>query len=399
MKVPHACGGTRAVIGKVGGLQIPRSPQREAQMPEGSTQVRTIEPFGFWPQYASAIGGLGGDQGGPDPYYCFHTPYLEYQPGGLVFRLRLIGAKATEGELALRVHAWKADGSIDAVLVGGMRVELDGLDGDYEYAVRVASLPGVIYAFFGRYSQPSDLTIDDLLLTAEELADEDVNTYASVDLSPTAFGAKDYSAPSHLTLITEPTLRAPLSQAYSDAQLTDAALHSVLPDAILALDDNHARWREAYAWQVLSAYRMAEPGASGYLRVADGSPLRGLLEQRGALVTDTLAQGMVGCHDFLVDMSPFEGGGGTTNPSKIVLEKLTALRKGGLGIFVFTAQIGGLASVSASVRDEAGWIAREQDIQQLALKVIGHGSDIAQIVWPRDRDLSPIGPFGLLVRR
>lgn len=369
-------------------------------MPEGSTQVRTIEPFGFWPQYASAMGGLGGDRGGPDPYYCFHTPYLEYQPGALVFRLRLIGAQATQGELALRVHAWKADGSIDAVLVGGMSVALDGLSGDHEYAVRVASLPGVIYAFFGRYSQPSDLTIDDLLLTAEEFADEDVNTYVSGDLDPTAFGVSDYSAPSLLTLISQPTLRAPLSQAYSDDQLVDAALHCTLPDAILALEDDHARWREAYAWQILSCYRMAEPGASGYMRVGKGSPLRGLLEQQGVLTTDTLVQGIVGCHDFLVDMKPFEWGGGAADPSKAVLEKLTALRKGGLGIFVFTAQIGGAATVS--VKPPAGdsdFIANEQDIQRLALKVIGHGSDIAQIVWPRDRDLSPIGPFGFLVRR
>lgn len=370
-------------------------------MSEGSTQVRTIEPFGFWPHYASAIGGLGGPQGGPDPYYCFHTPYLEYQPGGLVFRLRLVGAKATEGELALRVHAWKADGSMDAVLVGGMRVALEDLDGDHEYAVRVASLPGVIYAFFGRYSQPSDLTLKDLVLTAEELADENVNTYVTAELSPTAFGASNYSTPPHLTLISEPTLRAPLSQAYSDAQLADAALQSVLPDAVWAVEDDQARWREAYAWQALSSYGMTQPGASGYLRVGGDSPLRALLEQRGVLFTEALTPTMIGCHDFLVDMAPFDGGQGVTQASKAMLEKLTTLRKGGVGIFLFTAQIGGPATVSsaAATQGEAGWIASEQDIQRLALKVIGHGSDIAQIVWPRDRDLSPIGPFGFLVRR
>src|SRR3954449_4167496 len=102
---------------------------------------REIEPFSFFLQHASAIPGLGGPNPGPDPNYCFHTPYHEYLPGIVIFRATLLEARASHGELALRVHAFRPESGQNASLVAGARMPLDQLGGEsLDVAVRFAAL-------------------------------------------------------------------------------------------------------------------------------------------------------------------------------------------------------------------------------------------------------------------
>lgn len=363
--------------------------------------LRVLEPFGFWPKYSSALQGYGGNDSSPDPYYCFHTPYSEFTPGSLLFRAQLIGARATCGELALRVHGWRADGSMDAVLVGGLRIPLEDLDGDPEFIVRVASLPGVLYAFFARYTEPSDLRIDDLILTVQELADENTDTYSTQDLPATAFHASGLSQPSHLTLLNEPSLRAPLSQPLTQAQLADSSFWRDVPQELHDIADPLDRWRIAYAWQALVGYSVATAGANGLTLAAFDNPLATLLQKSGALVVEEDPGSTAVKYDFLAQIfrrAPFIDSAALIQH---ILTSMTLLLRGGIGIFVFDADLGG-RPVPIAAMPPGPFIPSEQDIHRVALKIIGHGSDIAQIAWPLDRDgpaiLKPT-PFGLIVRR
>lgn len=362
---------------------------------------RVLEPFGFWPKYSSALWGYGGSESSPDPYYCFHTPYSEFAPGNLLFRAKLVGARATCGELALRVHGWRADGTMDAVLVGGMRIPLEEMDGDPEFTVRVASLPGVLYAFFARYTEPSDLRIDDLILTVEELPDENTDTYANENLPATAFHTAAVQQPSHLTLLSEPTLRVPLSQPMTKSQLDDASFWRELPGELGTIADRWDRWRIAYVWQALVEYGVAAAGANGLIRTDIANPLATLLQKRGALVIEEVAGAAAVKYDFLAEiyrLAPFTD---SITFSQHILTSMTALLRGGIGVFVFDAHLGGLpVPVSDAAQDV--YIPHEQDIHRAALKIIGHSSDVAQITWPIDRDGPAVpkpAPFGLIVRR
>jgi len=363
--------------------------------------LRVLEPFGFWPNYSSALQGHGGDDSSPDPYYCFHTPYSEYTPGSLLFRAQLIGARATSGELALRVHGWRADGSMDAVLVGGMRIPLDNIGGDPDFTVRVASLPGVLYAFFARYTEPSDLRIDNLILTVEELADEHIDTYASHDLPATAFHAPSLRLPSHLTLLNAPTLRAPLSQPLTQAQLEDSSFWREVSQELRDIADPWDRWRIAYVWQALVGYGVAAAGANGLIRSDIDTPLARLLQERGALVIEQAPGQIAAKYDFLVQIYHLAPVADSAALSQHILTSMTCLLRGGIGVFVFNADLGG-RSVPLADAPQGHYIPGEQDIYRAALKIIGHGSDVAQITWPLDRDGPEIpkpAPFGLIVRR
>ncbi len=363
--------------------------------------LRVLEPFGFWPKYSSALQGYGGDDSSPDPYYCFHTPYSEFTPGSLLFRAKLMGARATCGELALRVHGWRADGSMDAVLVGGMRIPLDEMDGDPEFTVRVASLPGVLYAFFARYTEPSDLRIDDLILTVEELADEDTDTYATQDLPATAFHASALRQPSHLTLLHEPSLRAPLSQPLTQPQLADSNFWRNAPQEVCNIADSRDRWRIAYVWQALIGYGVAAAGANGHIRAAFDNPLATLLQRTGALVIEEASGATAVKYDFLAQIYHLAPVSDSAALIQHILTSMTSLLRGGIGVFVFDANLGGLPVPLAPISQDP-YVPSEQDIHRIALKIIGHGSDIAQIAWPLDRDGPSVPnptPFGLIVRR
>lgn len=367
-----------------------------------SEPIRQLEPFTFWPSYSSALHGYGGLENGPDPFYCFHTPYYDFKPGAVVFKARLVGAKATMGELAMRVHAYRADGSMDAVLVGGLRASLENVEDDQEYTIRVASIPGVLYAFYGRFSEASDLTLNDVVITAQEIIGEDIDTYSSMAVAPTTLPAVNLELPSHLTLLGEPDLNMPLSQPCTPAQLADEVFWSSAPASINAIEDPLDRWRCAFAWQALVTYGMAEPGANGLICTSGPNPLSDLLHDRGALTLDEARDDKAIQYDFLISINALPPFVDSLNFAQDVLRNMARLLRGGIGIFIFDAVIGQPGHTGDRAVLAGRPMPTEQDIQRVALKIIGHSSEIAQIHWPQDRETPGADvatPFGLILRR
>ena len=62
--------------------------------------------FGYWPDRASRIGGLGGKVPGDDPAYIFHTHYIDLPPGTTRCVLDFTGLLATRGTMVVRVNSF-----------------------------------------------------------------------------------------------------------------------------------------------------------------------------------------------------------------------------------------------------------------------------------------------------
>lgn len=140
---------------------------------------RIIEPFVYFPKHASAIPGLGGPHRGPDPNYCFHTHYFGYLPGEVRVHITFRKARATTGELSIRIHGYRPENQqLGIKLMAAERVRLEGLAGeDHTVVIRFASIPGVHYAAYGYFSAPSDLRADGIDMIAEELGGDDIENY------------------------------------------------------------------------------------------------------------------------------------------------------------------------------------------------------------------------------
>jgi hypothetical protein len=340
-------------------------------------RLKRIEPFSFWPAYASAIPGFGGNDAGPDPFYCFHTPYTEFAPGHVAFHLRLSGARATMGELALRVHAYRSDQSSDAMMVSGTRQRLDNLDDqDVDLSVRFLALPGVGYALFGRYSEPADLSVGAIEIAAEELGDVPGMESGAVAVSARADDGA-FTDINKLCSDGMPSILHPVSQPCTRDQIDSAAFASLWPMIPAPGGDPVVRWSMVVPLQVLDNAGMLKNGSKGLIINAPDPALGAVLRDRGCAVVERSGAGISGevggdC-DFAVTyaMSSQDGFGeaGGFSPEQSIGQVL----KGGLAI-----TLSSIDSDPHKARNAA---------QQIALRLIGRGHGIAQICIPADSEL------------
>jgi hypothetical protein len=386
--------------------------------------TRELEPFSFFWQHASAIPGLGGADRSPDPNYCFHTPYHEYRPGIVIFRAAIIAAKARYGELAVRVHAFRPDSGLDASLVAGNRTPLDELDGsNLEIAVRVAAVPGVQYALFGYFSEPSDLEAAELSILAEELGGDSPDDFISSDTSRSLFEAISVDMPNRLMADNPPHFAHPVSQPLTIGQLESTEYVKNWRQIPVVHDDPAWRWRQAYALQALDAYAMLRDGARGLMIASERLPVSTIIQAHGCLLTDVIMGGenrvrpdsntpplkkallsptdidMIGGQfDFTIAISATEWFADKAAFFGFVSAALRQILRGGIAVFVFDYAV----DASGSTRD-GGFVPHRGEIEQLAMRIISHGSDVAQLSFAdgigSNRTLMDTCPFGFIVRR
>jgi hypothetical protein len=393
-----------------------------------NVSTRDIEPFSFFWQHASAIPGLGGTDRSPDPNYCFHTPYHEYRPGIVMFRATIIGAKACYGELAMRVHAFRPDSGFDASLVAGSRTPLNDLDGsNLEIAVRVTAVPGVLYALYGYFSEPSDLEAAGLSIVAEELGGDSPEDYISSDAARSLFEAASVDMPNRLMADNPPRFAHPVSQPLTIGQLESAEYLRSWSQIPVVPSDQPSRWRQAYALQALEGYGILREGATGLLIAPERLPISAALQGRGCLVTDIVmgssprsearadasarAESVMaaadietirGRFDFLVAISSTEWFADKAGFFGFASAALRQVLRGGIAIILFDY------ATDVTRRSElpippGGFHPHRGEIEQLAMRIISHGSDVAQLSFAdgigNNRAISPTCPFGLIVRR
>lgn len=362
--------------------------------------MKPLNPFSFWPNYASAIRGFGGSDSGPDPSYCFHTLYQEFKPGSVTFHVHLRNANASNGELELRVNGYRPDSGMDAILVAGARLSLEDVHGDLEVPLRVAVLPGVSYAIFCRYTEPSDLTVESIEVAAEESDDDDADTYSSDLLEQTQFGTVDLDTPSHLLALEEPLIDFPRSQPFTLSQLKDGAFWNDAPACITSVQDPLDRWRHAFAFQALQVYGFAKHGSCGLLLTDNLPELATLVTEHGCLVVTQGEERLPGPFDFVIGhMQPREDQK-AIDLTHDMLRGMKAVRRGGMGIFLLEHDA---SDIGFGRDDQNSSLPGRQSLQQIALRMIGHGCEVAQLSFPNQRRSRAVLdgplPFGFIVQR
>jgi len=391
-------------------------------MADGS-KGREIEPFSYFPGHASAIIGLGGSELGPDPRYCFHTQYQEYRPGTVLFRIRISDARATVGELGIRVHGYRPNSELEIVLVAGARMPLENLGGeDIESVLRIAAIPDVHYAIYGFFSEASDLRASRLTIFADELGGEEGEDFVSDDTMRSLFGVTVTDSPNRLIADGPPTFARPISQFMTGAQLRSVEYQCDWSDVAGQVHDQVARWEQLFALQTLKTYGFLQNGAGGLVVMNEHRPMTDVLQNRGCLIREVGVQNGVpadpnwagrkvidgdeldqisGQFDFLIAITNPWWFRGKDDIFGFTMAALRKVLRGGLAVFVFAADIGTEFQPKPEAESLA-YLPRIVDIEQLVLRIIGHGSEVAQLNFSGIDELgAPEGicPFGLIVRR
>src|ERR1700751_2870492 len=114
---------------------------------DAQDNVRQLDPFGFWIGHSSAIRPLGGEVRSPDPRYVFHTPYVEYRPGRVLFSIRFDELRASFGELRVFINAFVPGSGRDAMFVTSSRLILsDRAAAERGLTMSILTVPGATYA-------------------------------------------------------------------------------------------------------------------------------------------------------------------------------------------------------------------------------------------------------------
>ncbi|HWU02697.1 MAG TPA: hypothetical protein VN222_08175 [Novosphingobium sp.] len=355
--------------------------------------MREIEAFSYWPDHASAIRGFGGHRMSPDPRYCFHTLYNDVQAGPARYVLRLRQARASVGELTLRVHAFRPPHDTQISLVAGGRLLLNEVaSGDLAVEVPFVALRGVVYAFYGYFSEDTDIQAGHVgveLVESEGGAEAHFVEPPRSALAPADSRAEVRPA-NALIHAGKVSLGAPVSQECTVAQISAIGRQGGERGDIAA---RLAQWREVVCLAALDAYGVNLAGLDGLVIGPAGEGVRAPLGRGHFVVTyaDKVPEEAVDgdfC-DFL--LWPHAAGVADASDERWqqVRTVLGRLKIGGLGVIGLTyRQPDALISSSHAARDEA---LSRNEVGQWALRLIGQGYSVAPMAFAPFADAVPDG--------
>lgn len=249
--------------------------------------MRTIDPFSYFWDHASAVPGFGGERRSPDPQYCFHTHYESVRPGRATYVIRLYGVTASQGELTVRVHALRETPGANATLVAGSRLDLNVGTGKQDLAASVGfhALRGVTYAFYGFFSEYSDISAERIeVLLDEPAGEQDVYVEAPHSVLLTDDGDKDVRPANALIHGGAASLDHPVSQDCTWRQLAQMNAGSGIGGTAGANDDLIARWRERVCINALPRYGVPPIPVDGWLVGSASHAMRASLKASNFVV-------------------------------------------------------------------------------------------------------------------
>lgn len=389
--------------------------------------VRTLDPFGFLIGHGSAIRSLGGTERGPDPRYVFHTPYVEFPPGRLVFHIRFDGLKASFGELQVNINAFIQDSGRDAVFVTSSRLHLsDRAAAERGLTISILSVAGAAYAAYGFCTGGTDASATGLTITVEEL---EVAEGRAADelLLPTRLGTTALEMPSKLIEDVRPSFRDPVSQAMTDDQFAEPDFIRWAATLPRPLPDDAALWELAFIAQVLARYEMLRPGGRGLAFGDASAALAPAMAAAGCEVLLALPS-EAGIPDFAADPLPcarldaqpapdgalpavllstrgqaadqrgfdFVWSLGLASPAHAagnlvpaLLDMMKRLRPGGYAIHL----------LDMAVPSGIGGGIPRAELERTAITLISRGFSVAQLNFGGSATRGHSTPFGLIVRK
>ena len=388
-----------------------------------------LDPFGYVPDVASRIEGLGGDVVGDDRSYAFHTPYVAVAPGPAHFSVAFAGLRAKRGTITLRVHMLRPEEGAHATLVNSERIRINRLVAHEGRAtLRFEGFRGMTFAFVATITDDTDAAADAAVVTLDRPADPHSidEDEVAVEAEGTAYGTKAVRHAARLLAVESPRLAQPTSQAATSAQLAEPIFRDTLRLLGSAAGDAAEQWQHAYVYQALLRYGMLQAGARGVGFAVGRSPLPAALAKAGAeiLATDIADAGQtvrppiderdiahrfiplapiprsIVNFDFAWSIGAAEQLGTVAAGLAFVEQAMNCLRPGGLAVHTFAFDPDGVGRVIDGGRRPPFVL---PDLERLALNLISRGHEVAQIridnPLARKRGGAMLPTFGLVARK
>jgi hypothetical protein len=248
----------------------------DTSLPESNaSEALELDPFGFHPEAASRIRGLGGTGPTSDPDYAFHTSYVEAAPGRAKFTVRFHGLQAKAGTLVLRVHMVSSEPGARARMVNSERIALNRLIlAGGEISVLFEGFRDVSFALVGQIHGETDASAEGVTVTLDRPADPNAAPEHGAEAKGTRYGKTPLQAAPFLLSLAAPTLADPVTQVATAQQLREAVAGGWISRLRPQGKSGPEHWRKVYTLQVLRRYGMLEKGARGlgFERSAGGIP-------------------------------------------------------------------------------------------------------------------------------
>lgn len=365
--------------------------------------IQPLDPFGYWPTFRSRVVGLGGDQEPNDLSYIFHTPYTAVDAGPAVATIAFDGLTAASGLIEVSIFQRHAEHTPQVTEQGKVGALLSTLARNGR-SIRLPfeAISGADYAVIG-------LAFGECTARARSLAIAIGTRSRSDDLSRTRsqFGRLKARHATALASIERPSLRGPVSQGFSLAQIEEADF-ARWATRLASSDPAAVRWEAAYILRTLEAYGRLEPGARGLGLARDADPVTAIVDAAGcSTITVALRSGEEAVaaldrtfagrsdgtgFDFLWTRGGVMDGLPSVRAETTVEDLLERLRPGGLAVCIFAAG----DDTRADVLDPNA-------LNRLALSLVANGHIVAQLRHDhRANDQAkrdPVVPFGIVVRR
>lgn len=333
--------------------------------------MRAVNPFSYFVDYASQLRGFGGDRPSPDPQYCFHTRYEPVRPGRAIYGLKLRGAQATQGELTVRVHAFKPEFGGAPSLAAGNRLSLEAISRqDLAVNVPFHAIKGVEYALYGFFTEPTDLSVLEVEVELDEPEDgEDIIIEAPRSILAEPETGQESGPASGLIHIGIVTPDSPVSQDCTWAQL----------DIGKSVVERTAIWLEKVCQMALSAYGVEVAGLDCWVIGNITSAMESAMVSRPFTLAFRHGVPDEGSGEFADVLLWPEGPQGDLST-----------RGAELQLWLDRLKVGGFAVVGLNYRVEPGkslGMARN-DIRQWVFRLIGLGYSVAPLAFASAQDLA-----------
>lgn len=386
-------------------------------------QVKTIDPFEYWPRAESRIGGLGGTMVPPDPAYVFHSAYVEIGSGVVVCSLRFERLEATMGMLNITVIGRAPDPEAQPEPVRSWTADLrDVAEGDGVLELSFQASAGSRYAVVGHVYEECDARAR--ALTGEfQLTPDASAAEGKVAVRKSLFGRRVFRRTAKMVVRVRPTLADPVSQPCTPAQLTEPTFARWAGAIGHTAADPRDQWGEVFILQALERYGVMRPGARGLGFGVRTSVLPAFLAARGCTIMASDAppapvegarrtpaptaaslerlrhpeicaddvfdrqvdftaidpariDGRVNGYDFAWSMNLIEHAGSIDAGLGFVRDAVNTLTFGGLAVhvMVFNSQ-----SPFDTVDEAATVLARRQDLERMAVDLVSRGHYVAQL--------------------
>lgn len=382
-----------------------------------------LDPFAFWPDLASRLVGLGGQQLAENPDYVFHTLYVSCGTGSILFTVRFAGLQAQRGTLILRVHELPEVMGAHARQIALSQTQLAELiRGDGSVSLTATARLGNHYAVLG-------FIYGDTIATAKEVTVEVARRAPDPQdpSRPTSFAADKGRVGAAPQIVSERagTMVTPVSQLCTVQQVKERVFEAVLHQlGGLAGASTIDRWEHAFLARVLDRYDVARSGARGLGIGGLDAPLGRWLVQHGCSLLLTTPgeppadldlppaievqrldpQAIEGLTGFDFAWATRAGGVGGSDRQlmlRFIEDTLRALKPGGLLTLVVPIDV-----APRAIGDDAGPLLRRPDIDRMALLLLSRGHQVAQICpWgdavaeADEAEAVMVSAFGLIIRK